>query len=589
MSDGVMTARRVLYWLWRDYVKSRVPIFLLALAFMTLEGASVGALSYLVRPMFDGIHQGADMAIVWGVALAVAGVFVTRALSGLMYRVILFRQAEKVAAAMQEALLAHVMRLDLGFFVKNPPGGLIERIAGDSVALKGLWPQMVQSLGRDTVSLVSLVTVALLIDWRWTLIAVVGVPVVLGPLALIQARIRATAQQARAAAAVLATRLDETFHGIRTVQLTGTEAREAGRYGRALKTFLGAQIRSQTAGAAIPALIDLVAALGFAGVMVYGGSQILAGQKTLGEFMSFFTAMALVFEPLRRLGSVSATWAQARASLERMRQLLDEVPGLVSPETPLPLPRPEGAHRVELANISFAYDDTPVLSQVSFVAEAGKTTALVGPSGAGKTTIFHLLSRLADPQGGQILLSGTDIRNLDLQALRSQYSIVGQDSALFDETIADNVRLGAEDQSDASLERALNDANAMEFVARLPQRARTLAGPRGSALSGGQRQRVAIARALLRNAPILLLDEATSALDSQSEKLVTDALTRLERGRTTLVIAHRLSTILQADKIVVLSKGRVVDQGTHAELLARGGLYADLYRLQFQDDGAPNA
>ena len=583
MSDGAMSVRQVLGWLWRDHLKRRVPMFLVALVFMALEGASVGALSYLVRPMFDGIHQGAGKAVVYWVALSVAAVFVVRALAGFAHRVILFRQAEKIAADMQAALLAHVMKLDLGFFLKNPPGGLIERIAGDSAAVKSLWPPMLQALGRDSVALVSLLVVALLIDWRWTLIAVVGVPVVLGPLTLLQARVRETARASRAAAAVLSTRLDETFHGIRTLQLTGTEPQESGRYRRALNVFLAAQIRSQTASAAIPALIDLVAALGFAGVMLYGGAQILAGEKTLGEFMSFFTAMALVFEPLRRLGSVSASWAQARASLERMRGLLDVAPGLTSPAVARPIPATAGGHRLELRDVSFAYADLPVLTGASFVAEAGQTTALVGPSGAGKTTVFQLLARMADPQRGQVLLGGTDLREMDLQALRRQFSVVSQDSALFDETIAANVRLGAADQGDAALTRALDDANAMEFVAAMPLGAETLAGPRGSGLSGGQRQRVAIARALLRNAPILLLDEATSALDAQSEKLVTDALTRLEAGRTTLVIAHRLSTILQADKIVVMNKGQIVDQGRHEDLLARGGLYADLYRLQFKD------
>ncbi len=583
MSDGRVAVRQVLGWLWRDHLKRRIPMFLVALGFMALEGGSVGALSYLVRPMFDGIHQGAGMALVYWVALSVAAVFVTRALAGFAHRVILFRQAEKIAADMQAALLAHVMKLDLGFFLKNPPGGLIERIAGDNAALKALWPPMLQALGRDSIALLSLLVVATLIDWRWTLIAVVGVPLVLGPLTLLQARVRATARAARAAAALLSTRLDETFHGIRTLQLTGTEPQESARYAKALTTFLGFQIRSQTAAAAIPALIDLVAALGFAGVMLYGGAQILAGEKTLGEFMSFFTAMALVFDPLRRLGSVSALWAQARASLERMRGLLDVAPGLTSPSVAKPIPLAAGGHRLELRDVSFAYGEMPVLSGASFVAEAGQTTALVGPSGAGKTTVFQLLARMADPQEGQVLLGGIDLREIDLRALRRQFSVVSQDSALFDETIAANVRLGAADQSDAALLRALGDANAMEFVAAMALGSETLVGPRGSGLSGGQRQRVAIARALLRNAPILLLDEATSALDARSEKLVTEALTRLEAGRTTLVIAHRLSTILQADKIVVMNKGRIVDQGRHEDLLARGGLYADLYRLQFKE------
>ena len=583
MSDAAIPARRLLVWVWQGYLKRRWLALIVAFLFMAAEGASVGALSYLVRPLFDGMRAGADVSIVYIVAFSVAAVFITRSVAGFSHRVIMSRQAEKIAADMQEDMLTHVMKLDLGFFLSNPPGGLIERIRGDSSALKGLWPTFMQALGRDTTSLLSLLVVALLIDWRWTLIAIIGVPVVLGPLVLLQRRVRATAIQSRINAAILSTRLDESFHGIRTLQLTGSEPKEVARYRKALNKFLGAQIRSHTASAAIPALIDFVAALGFAGVMVYGGTQILAGDKTLGEFMSFFTAMALVFEPLRRLGSVSAQWAQARASLERMRLLLDVVPTLLSPAEPKPIPPPSAGPKLELRNVGFAYADLPVLEDASFVAEAGQTTALVGPSGAGKTTVFHLLSRMADPQTGQVLLSGTDIRDLDLRDLRQQFSVVSQESALFDEPISANVRMGANDQSAEGLARALRDANAAEFVMRLPLGAESPAGPRGSALSGGQRQRIAIARALLRDAPILLLDEATSALDSQSERLVTDALARLAAGRTTLVIAHRLSTILQADKIVVMNKGRIVDQGRHEELLARGGLYADLYRLQFQD------
>ncbi|MEO8244227.1 MAG: ABC transporter ATP-binding protein [bacterium] len=583
MAEMANSARRLMGWVWRDYLRRRWPMLALAFVFMALEGSAVGGLSYLVRPMFDGIYAGGPISTVYWVAVSVAGVFIARAVAGFSHRVIMARQSERIAADMQQDLLVHVMKLDLGYFLINPPGSLIERLRGDSGALKGLWPPMLQALGRDTISLLSLLAVAVSIDWLWTLIAVVGVPIVFGPLMLLQQSVRQTARQSREAASVLSTRLDETFHGIRTLQLTGTEAKEAGRFRAALNSYLRVAIKSQTASAAIPALIDLVAALGFAGVMLYGGSQIVAGDKTMGEFMSFFTAMALVFEPLRRLGSISASWAAARASLDRMRNLLDVVPGLASPPHPRPLPDMSGGAWLELRDLGFAYSDLPVLRGVSFVAEAGKTTALVGPSGAGKTTVFHLLTRMADPQSGQVLLQGVDLRDLDLAEIRHQFSVVSQESALFDETLSANVRLGAVDQSEAGLIRALQDANAAEFVDKLPLGAETLAGPRGSALSGGQRQRIAIARALLRSAPILLLDEATSALDSQSEKLVTDALDRLSHGRTTLVIAHRLSTILQADKIVVMNKGQIVDQGTHEELLVRGGLYADLYRLQFKD------
>jgi ATP-binding cassette, subfamily B, bacterial MsbA len=582
MTPTVATSK-LLSWVWRDHLRRRSPALLCALIFMAIEGGAVGALSYLVRPMFDEIHPGAAPSVVLWVAVAVASVFLIRALSGFTHRVIMARQAEGASTELQQSLLIHVMKQDLTFFQSNPPGGLIERLRGDNAALRALWPPLVQTLGRDVVALASLLTVALLIDWRWTLIAVIGVPVIVLPLTLLQSRVRRTARQSREAAAVLSTRLDETFHGIQTLQLTGSEPQEATRYRRALDTYLAAQIRSETAAAAIPALIDIVAALGFAGVMLYGGKQIIAGTKSLGEFMSFFTAMALVFEPLRRLGSVSGGWAQARASLERMRHLLDIVPRLKSPANPVAIPDTAVGLRLELRDVHFRYTDTPVLNGISLVAEPGQTTALVGPSGAGKTTIFQLLTRMADPQTGTVSLGGVDIRTLDLPQLRQQFSVVSQDSALFDEPLSVNIRMGAADQSDAALAHALMAANAADFTAQLPQAAETPAGPRGSALSGGQRQRIAIARAVLRNAPILLLDEATSALDAQSETLVTDALAKLATGRTTLVIAHRLATVRQADKIIVMDKGRVVDQGSHAELLARGGLYADLHRLQFKD------
>ena len=585
MTDTAKPALDHVAWLWRGFLRRLWPGLALALIFMAIEGAAVGMLSYLIRPMFDQIRPNADRAVVIWIALSVAGVFVLRAVAGFSHRVIMARQAEAASADIQHSLLTHLMHLDLSFFQANPPGGLIERVRGDTQSLRQLLPLIFSTLGRDIVTLVALAAVALSIDWRWALIAVVGVPVILGPLALLQTRVRQTARAARAAATELSTRLDEVFHGIKTLQLTGSEDAEAHRYRAALTTYRRAQLRSEAASAAIPGLIDLVAASGFASVMFYGGLQIIAGVKTLGAFMSFFTAMALVFEPLRRLGSVSGNWAQARASLDRIRGLMDLRSALPRAAPPQPIATPPGGLGVTFDKVRFTYGDQTVLDDVSFTAEAGQTTALVGPSGAGKTTLFHLLTRLADPTQGRILLGGQDLRDLNLSDLRQQFSVVSQESALFDETIAANVRLGAADLSEAGLQQALHAANAAEFVDRLPLGAETSVGPRGQALSGGQRQRVAIARAVLRDAPILLLDEATSALDSQSEAQVTAALAGLEQGRTTLVIAHRLSTIRQAHKIIVMEAGRIVDQGSHDDLLARGGLYADLYHLQFKKTG----
>lgn len=580
MNPGHHSALRLLSWLWHDHVRQRWPVLTLAMLLMAVEGAATGGLSWLVRPMFDEIRAGAQFAVVAQVAASVGAVFVLRALAGFAQKVILARQAERIGAELQAGMLAHALRLDLAFYLAHSPGSLMERVRGDTGSLRMLWPSILQVIGRDVISLVSLATVAVMVDWRWTLIAVAGVPLLALPLVRLQTRVRGTARAARDAAGALSTQLDEAFHGIRTLQLSGAEPLEVSRYRRALDRYLTAQFRSDRAAAAIPALIDLVAALGFAGVMLYGGMQIIGGTKTMGEFMSFFTAMGLVFEPLRRLGSVSGQWAAARASLERMRSLLDVAPTITSPARPRALPA--GPLRLAMEGVEFGYNDTPVLRGLDFVAEPGQVTALVGPSGAGKTTVFHLLTRLADPDRGAVTLNGTPLRDLDLAALRGLFAVVSQDSALFDEAIATNVRLGARDQSDEGLARALDLAHA-DFVAGLEGGVNAPAGPRGSALSGGQRQRIAIARAVLRDAPILLLDEATSALDSQTERLVTEALDRLREGRTTLVIAHRLSTIQAADQILVMDKGRIVDRGTHAELLARGGLYADLYRLQFKD------
>jgi subfamily B ATP-binding cassette protein MsbA len=332
----------------------------------------------------------------------------------------------------------------------------------------------------------------------------------------------------------------------------------------------------------MPALVDLVAGVGFCAVLYYGGGQIINGEKSIGEFMSFFTAIGLLIDPARRLGMSAGIWQQAMAPIERLHEVFMQKPTIADPIAPKALPCPAPEADLTLQDVVFSYTDAPVLRGTSFTAKAGETTALVGASGAGKSTIFSLLTRLADAQSGAITLGGTRTQDLALSELRGLYSVVSQDALLFDETIRDNITMGQEVDA-AALKAAMDAAHVSDFVDGLDQGLDTMAGPRGSALSGGQRQRVAIARAVLRDRPILLLDEATSALDAQSEKIVQEALEKLSKGRTTLVIAHRLSTIRSADNIVVMDQGRVVDQGTHDALLARGGLYADLYRLQYSD------
>ena len=328
-------------------------------------------------------------------------------------------------------------------------------------------------------------------------------------------------------------------------------------------------------------MIDVATGVGFLAVLIYGGQQIIDGQKSIGEFMSFFTAMALAFEPLRRLGALSGLWQIAAAGIERISAIFETRPTIHSPAAPVDAPA--GPFEIALADVALSYGDTPVLSGAGFTARAGEITALVGPSGAGKSTIFNVVTRLVDPQSGRVSIAGQNVADYHLAALRGLFSVVSQEALLFDETLRENILLGT-DRSTDELQAVLDAAHVSEFLPKLAAGLDTPVGPRGSNLSGGQRQRVAIARAILRDRPILLLDEATSALDVQSEALVQAALDRLSEGRTTLVIAHRLSTIRNADQIVVMDRGRVEATGTHGQLMKTSKTYAELIRLQSRDE-----
>jgi ABC-type multidrug transport system fused ATPase/permease subunit len=570
-------------WLWREYFRQHLAIIIIASVLMVVEGSSLGAISYMVRPMFDTVFvSGSVEAVIW-VGAIIFGVFFARSVTGFGQRVLMSYVGLRASADMQVDLVRHLMKLDSVFFQDNAPGALIERVRGDTQAIQVAWSIAVASLGRDIVSLITLLAVAASIDWIWTLIALASIPILVFPVAMLQRLIHKSTQKARMAAALISTRLDEIFHGMNQIKLNTLEDQQDERFAKTLTGFIRAEVKSQAGRAGVPALMDIVAGFGFLGVMVYGGIQIMDGQKTVGEFMSFFTAMALIFEPLRRLGSTAGIWQAAKASLERLYAIFEEKPGILSPAKPVTAPKNLGRGDIELSDVSFSYGEQAVLDQISFVAEAGKTTALVGASGAGKSTVFNVLTRLIEPSSGAVSVGGVITSSLELADLRGLFSVVSQDSALFDETMQDNILLSRPDASDDELIAAADAAFVTEFSEKMPLGLKTPAGPRGSNLSGGQRQRVAIARAILRDSPILLMDEPTSALDAQSESAVQQALDGLSDGRTTLVIAHRLATILHADKIVVMDKGRVVDQGTHKELLARGGLYASLYKLQFSD------
>ena len=569
--------------LWRGYLRRHWPVIALAALLMAIEGGSVGALSYMLEPMFDTVFVGGRADLIWAVGLAIFGLFALRGVAGVAQRVLMSRVAFTASARLQKDLLAHVLRLDTAHHAATSPGAMIERVQGDVQAIQQMWVSIITGAGRDAVGLLSLMVVAIAVDPIWTLVAVVGAPLLILPSLIVQRYIRRKAHALRDIAGRRTTRLDEIFHGIAPIKLNAMERYQEERFARATDQMVRATVRAQAGQATVPALVDLAVGLGFLAVLVYGGPQIIAGEKTIGEFMSFFTAMALAFQPLRRLAGMSGNWQTMIASLERIYALRDTPPTILSPATPI-ADRPADLS-IRFEDVHLSYGDAPVLRGITLDVPQGATVALVGQSGAGKSTLFNVLTRLVDPDRGRVAIGGRDLRDWPLEDLRGLIGVVSQDTLLFDETLRDNVTLGRDVPEDR-LRAALGAAHVADFVDDLPQGLDSPAGPRGGNLSGGQRQRVAIARAILRDAPILLLDEATSALDTRSERLVQAALGRLAEGRTTLTIAHRLSTIRDADRIYVLDQGRVVEAGTHDELLAGGGAYAQLHALQFGAEAA---
>ncbi|MCK0168575.1 ABC transporter ATP-binding protein/permease [Jannaschia sp. S6380] len=575
MSDRAIFAR-----LWRDYLRAHAPMIGVAALLMVIEGSTLGILAWMLKPMFDLVFVAGQSDAIWWVGLGIFGLFAMRGVTGVLQRVVMTRISNATGAAMQVDLLRHVLTLDNSFFQTMSPGTLISRVSSDAQATQGIWSALILGAGRDVVALISLSVVAISVDPVWALVAVIGTPLLILPTLVLQRYIRRKSAMLRDITAARTTRLDEIFHGVTPVKLNALEEYQNGRFATLTDAFVTAKVKAAGGSAMVPGFIDFAVGLGFFCVLLYGGQEIIAGEKTVGDFMAFFTAMALAFQPLRRLGGIAGTWQTAAASLERVYELFDMRPSMPAPRRAAKIPDlPDTTIRFE--GVELSYGSAEVLRGLDFVAEAKQTTALVGPSGGGKSTVFNVLTRLVEPSAGRVTIGGRDIAEMEVGSLRALFSVVSQDALLFDETIRENILLGQKDVSEERLQAALEAAHVADFLADMPQGLQTPAGPRGSNLSGGQRQRVAIARALLRDTPILLLDEATSALDAAVEAKVQDAINTLARGRTVLVIAHRLATVIDADAILVMDRGRVVERGRHSDLLAGGGLFADLHALQF--------
>ena len=578
IDSNLINQRQLFGWLWNSYLRKHGWLLTLVIILMAVEGSMIGGLAWMMQPLFDNVFVGGSFTQLWGFAAIVFSLFLARGILSVSHRVMMTKIARHSVADLQNDLLNHLLLLDMDFFSRNAPGYLIERVQGDVQSVAQTWGLVVRGGARDLIGLISLLVVMLSIDWLWTIFALLGAPLLLIPSLVAHRYTRKQASKARDVAANMAARLDEAFHGIATIKLNGLEKYYSGRYRKLTKKQINVELKTLFGTSVLPSLVDIMSGIGFAGVILYGGYEIISGAKTVGQFMAFFTALGLAFEPFRRLAGISGLVNAAGVSVHRMYSILDQKSQLMGPKNPTKF---SATGDIKFKNVNLNFGHMNVLSNVSFTAPSGKTTALVGASGAGKTTVFHSLTRLYAHQTGAITISGINNTEVDPNALRAEISVVSQDTLLFDETLYENITVGHENVDPQVLQDVIEAAHIADFLPTLPLGLDTQVGPRGSNLSGGQRQRVAIARALLRDSPILLLDEATSALDTKSEALVQKALERLSKNRTTLVIAHRMSTVKAADQILVMDKGKIIEGGTHKELHSSGGYYADLCRLQF--------
>ena len=555
----------------------------LAAALMGVAAASTASRAWLMQPVLDRIFVARDGSLLWLLAGGALVLAVIKGLCDYSCAVLMTRVGQRIIADVQKALFARLMRADLAYFHAHPTGTLISRFTSDAVLLRGAAANVLGGMGRDAVTVAFLVAVMFYQDWLLALVSFFVFPLAIHPIVGIGRRIRRVAANTQAEIGQLMTLLNQSFQGARHVKAYGMEGYEERRASGLFERLFALIDRAGRARSRASPIMETLGGAAIAVVILYGGHQVISGARTPGALFSFITALLLAYQPLKSLANLNASLQEGLAAAERVFEVLDVEPTIRDMPGARPLNISGGEIRFE--EVCFGYaPGAMALDGVSLTVPAGRTVALVGPSGAGKSTILNLIPRFFDVDEGSIRIDGQDVRSVTLASLRSALALVAQEVSLFDDTVRANIAYGRFGASSTEIEAAARAAGVDEFIRKLPQGYDTLVGEHGVRLSGGQRQRVAIARAMLKDAPILLLDEATSALDSESERQVQAALRALMRGRTTLVIAHRLSTVQGADLICVVDRGRVVEIGRHADLLAREGLYARLHAMQFAEE-----
>ena len=544
-------------------------------------GSMDGAIAYLVEPVLKKFLSGTDSKIYVLLPLGIVVLYSVRGVCRFTNDYFIRTAGQLAVQDVRNNIYRKNMNLSIGFFNRQPTGALMSRIMNDVTMMQEGVANIITGLFRDGLSTVFLLGVIFYRNWQLALISFLVIPLSVYPAQKIGKKIKSLARQGQGKMGDISAILQETFSGIKVIKAFGLESREVEKFKKTNLELYSFSRRNIKYEAISTPLMELITSFGIAAVVYVAASFVKQGTLTIPEFFSFITAMVLVYTPVKRLISSYNILQRALGSAERVFEIIDEVPDIADAPDAHELPRSGG--EVEFRAVSFRYEDEYVLHKVSLKAHRGEVLALVGPSGGGKTTLVSLISRFYDPVEGAILVDGHDIRTLTLKSLLAQIALVDQETILFNDTIANNIRYGRTEASDADVQKAAQAAFAHDFIEELPEGYLTNIGDRGVRLSGGQRQRICIARAILKDAPILILDEATSALDTESEQMVQAALNNLMANRTTFVIAHRLSTITHADRILVLEKGEIAEAGSHEHLIGQGGIYSRLHGLQFRD------
>ncbi|HKJ63462.1 MAG TPA: ABC transporter ATP-binding protein [Hyphomicrobiales bacterium] len=569
--------------IWRlisDHGRKFAPRYAVAFIFMFIVAGTTALSAWLMKDVVNLIFVDKDAgALVWLPAVVV-GIFVSKGAASYFQEVILARIGNRMVADTQSRMFNHLLGQDLTFFQRMQSSELITRITHNAQATRQAVNLLATSMGRDLITLIGLVIVMVAQQPVMFLICALGAPIGIVVQKRLVGRIRKVAQREVMSLGAIVKTMREASQGIRVVKAFTLEANMRGRMDEAIRAVERVANKMVTINAGVNPLVDTLGGFAVAGVIFYAGWRTLTYNETPGAFFSFITALLMAYEPARRLAKLQVSLGQACIGVQMMYDLIDSEPVLTDKPGAVELRVPHG--QVAFNDVTFGYEETsPVLKAIGLTVEAGKTTALVGLSGSGKTTIMNLIMRFWDPQHGVIAIDGQDLRDVTIASLRQQISLVSQDVFLFEGTIRENIAAGMGNPSEEEIIEAARAAYAHHFIEAMPQGYKTPVGELGGQLSGGQRQRISIARAFLKNAPIILLDEPTSALDSESEQAIQRALVQLTKRRTTLVIAHRLATVLNADRIHVIEEGKLAESGTHEQLLALGGLYSRLYDIQY--------